>query len=311
MKRLKMLFFKFKRMLRGCAAFAPPPDLSILLCGDFMLDSRIEPFLARRGLMYPFGNLARTIMGYDVRALNLETPLSRAEGEKWPGKKFNFKGAPYIARMLGRAGFCYASLANNHILDFGADVARDTAGELENWGIKYSGTTFAPNPRIIFANGCRIAFLSFLDGGIAPRGFSEYVLIYGAKSADEIARAKSAADLVIVSIHWGEELSRHANARQKKIAREMIDAGAGVVWGHHPHVIQETERYKDGVIFFSLGNFIFSHLTPKITRGLMAGLDVRGGKISAIRLHEIRNDNYLVDYAPVCRTRKPAGQMNF
>ncbi|MDR1071420.1 MAG: CapA family protein, partial [Rickettsiales bacterium] len=178
MKFLKRLLFRAKSVFVGNSRRMDDADISILLCGDFMLDSRIEPYLAKYGMMYPFRNLIAAISEYDVRAVNLETPVSNLAGKKWPGKKFNFNGASYVARMLARAGFDYASLANNHILDFGRDVARDTVNNLRLWDIESSGVSFAPNPRIVRANGYKVAFLSFMDAEIAPAGFEESVCVY-------------------------------------------------------------------------------------------------------------------------------------
>jgi len=151
MNILSRLIYKLKRLPHR--AFAPDSDLSICLCGDFMLDGRIEPYLQKYGMMYSFKNLMPLLNDYDVRALNLETPISDRAGEKWPNKKFNFKGAPYLAQMIKRAGFDYVSLSNNHIVDFGPDVMKDTMKNLDIWGIKYSDATLNP----------KIAFLSFMD----------------------------------------------------------------------------------------------------------------------------------------------------
>jgi poly-gamma-glutamate synthesis protein (capsule biosynthesis protein) len=280
MSLLKRILFKLRKKTKG--GWKDGFDLSICLCGDFMLDKRIEPYLKTYGFMYPFKNLLPTLMEYDVRALNLETPVADSKGEKAPDKKFNFKADPYVAKMLGRAGINYASLANNHIFDFGRTVARETIKNLKKFGVSCGGVMDAPNPAIIGRNGYKIAFLSFMDD--VP--------------ITQIRNAKKQADIVIVGIHWGEELARNASARQKKLAHEIINAGADVVWGHHPHVIQEIEHYKKGVIFYSLGNFIFSHLTPSIKRGMIAGLHIKNGKIKAISKHIVNNDNYLVRFAP-------------
>ena len=251
--------------------------------------------------MYSFKNLLPLLAQYDIRALNLETPISDKPGAKWPDKKFNFQAPSSLARMIARAGFDYAALSNNHILDYGEAVMRDTLANLNTWGVRYSGVKGAPNPVIIERGGKRIAFLSYMDLplGLLPGGFDKHCEMWSGIARIEIAAAKSQADIVIVSMHWGVETKTAANDRQKKIAHEIINAGASVVWGHHPHVIQEVERYKDGVIFYSLGNFIFSHLTPGITKGMIAGIEFDSrGKISAIRKHIINNDNYIVEYAP-------------
>ena len=301
MTLLKRILYRImaRRPEPGAAAFRPASDISICLCGDFMLDRRIEPYLSHGGLMYPFKNLFPLLAEYDIRALNLETPISDKPGKKHPGKKFNFQAPGYIARILARAGIGYVSLSNNHILDFGAEVAKDTVQNLNKYGIRSSGLSFAKNPAVIELNGYKIAFLSFMDGECLPNGFEKTASVWGMGATTEIKTAAKKADLVIVAMHWGTELAKSADNRQRQIARKIIDAGADVVWGHHPHVIQETERYKDGVIFYSLGNFIFSHLTPSITRGMVAGIHIKDGKIADISKHIINNDNYRVHYAPI------------
>jgi len=313
MNPFKKLFFKFMKKSGG--EFKEDYDFSICLAGDFVLDKRIEPYLAAEGLMYPFKNLAAALEEYDIRALNLETPISDSVGKRHPGKKFNFQAPGYVAKMLARAGIDYVSLANNHILDFGEKVAKDTMDNLKKYGIRHSGLAFARNPVIMERGGYKIAFLSFMDSEAAPSGFDRMASVWNGKSVAEVRAASKKADIVIVSMHWGTELMRTANMRQRKIAREIINAGANVVWGHHPHVIQETERYKDGVIFYSVGNFIFSHLTPSIKRGLIAGVHIKAGKVAAISEHVINNDNYWVRFAPsvkkttefVLATRKQSG----
>lgn len=296
MRLIKKLFYKiFKKNGHG---FRPDYDLSIALSGDFMLDKRIGPYLNTFGPNYPFEKLMPVLDGYDVRALNLETPLSNAHGEKHPGKQFNFQAPVYVTAMLRRAGIDYVSLANNHILDFGEKVAKDTVYNLKKYGIKHSGIPFAKNPAIVELGGKKIAFLSFIDSETLPAGFEKHVSVWGPRSKAEIKRARVRADIVIVAMHWGIEMMRTANMRQRKIARDIINAGADIVWGHHPHVIQETEKYKNGVIFYSLGNFIFSHLTPNIRRGLIAGIHIKNGKVAAVTEHIINNDNYWVRFRP-------------
>ena len=307
MSIISRILYKLRKLPhRG---FAPPEaDFSICLCGDFMLDSRIEPYLQKYGLTYPFQNLLPTLLEYDIRALNLETPISDLDGEKWPDKKFNFKGASYLAQMLGRVGFDYVSLSNNHIMDYGKEVMSDTMKNLDKWGIRHSGTNSRrKTPHFTFVcNGKKIAFLSFMDlpAELLPGGFSDYCEVYDENALKKIMVAKRSTDIVIVSIHWGTELDTRANIRQRKNGREIIDAGATVVWGHHPHVIQEIETYKKGVIFYSLGNFIFSHLTPKIKTGLIAGLHFKSGKIILISEHKINIDNYRVLFAPRIKETK-------
>ena len=318
MNKLKSLLYKIRRfyMLGGHVkrpilypvihtANSNEVELSILLAGDFMLDKRIELYLEKYGLMYPFMHLLQTIAEYDIRALNLETPIGDQGCKKWPNKKFNFLGAPYLAQMIKRAGFDYVSLSNNHIMDYGQTIMKATMKNLDVFGILYSGTTSPVST--LSSQKYKIAFLSFMDLPVEllPNEFGKYCQLYDKTALKKIAIAKKSADIVIVSLHWGTEMETAANVRQKQIAHEIIDAGATIVWGHHPHVVQETERYKNGVIFYSLGNFIFSHLTPKIKTGMMAGVHFKDGKITSIDEHKIDIDNYRVLFAPrIIKTTK-------
>jgi poly-gamma-glutamate synthesis protein (capsule biosynthesis protein) len=274
------------------------PDISLCLMGDFMLDSRIKFYLNKYGLMYPFENIIPVLKNYDIKALNLEMPVSQNAGKKID-KKFNFKGEDYALRMLHRAGIDFVSLANNHMVDFGKDIAQDTIDNLDKWNIKSSGNIFSPEYVIFKINNLKIGFLGTMDLNNQHKEFQEVCNMYDdKKTPTQIKKLKEKSDIVCVSIHWGIEGDTKASPRQKELAKKMIDAGADIIWGHHPHVIQEVERYKNGVIFYSLGNFIFSHLTPSIKIGMLAGLCIKDKKITGITEYIINNDNYKVEFQP-------------
>ena len=106
---------------------------------------------------------------------------------------------------------------------------------------------------------------------------------------ERIAEARGRADVVVVSYHWGDEYQTTSNSSQQKIARSLIDAGTDLVIGHHSHVVQEVEKYKDGWIAYSLGNFVFDQdFSEETMRGLMLRAFVRGRKISRVEQVPIR-----------------------
>jgi poly-gamma-glutamate synthesis protein (capsule biosynthesis protein) len=184
--------------------------------------------------------------------------------------RLTFRAEPARAGELGRAGFDVVSLANNHVHDLGGGGAVESRVHLEAAGITPAGAgidvpeAFAPVVRD--AGGLKIAFLAYTlwhngrspigaDGAVAH--ISEAELLHRVPDAIRAARAELGADFVIVSLHWGIEFQPHPLPTQIEAAHRLVDAGADLVLGHHPHVLQDVERYHGGVIAYSLGNFVF------------------------------------------------------
>jgi poly-gamma-glutamate synthesis protein (capsule biosynthesis protein) len=251
-----------------------PPTITVVAVGDLLFDSAPGRLIRSQGPRAPFKSTARILRDADVTVGNLENPLSK-RGRAVPGKTFTFRGAPRAADGLKWAGFDLVALGNNHARDYGAPALRDTFANLKRAGIAYAGagTTrkAAWRPAIIERNGARIAFLSFSQIGpssfaaTSERSGTAYTLNRTAVNR-AIKAAGKRADYVIVSFHWGVERDYRANARQVADGRAAIRAGADLVLSHHPHVIQGVEYYRDGLIAYSLGNFVFSP-------GSMAGRD--------------------------------------
>lgn len=188
------------------------------------------------------------------------------------------------------AGFDGLSIANNHILDWGSDALEDTIRILKENGIQPAGAGMnyeeANVPAIFAIRGMRLAILAYttlypqsLEARKNSAGVSSFDL-EGAKEKIRGLKNSGAADIVIVSIHWGDEYEAHANDEQKMIARALIDAGADLIIGHHSHVVQEVEKYKNSWIAYSLGNFVFDQGFSKETmEGLMLKATVRNKEI--------------------------------
>lgn len=246
--------------------------LFVVAAGDVIMDRRVSDMIESEGGAAPLEDVAHILRRGDVAILNLETPLSK-RGSPAPGKDVTFRGNPDGVAALRSAGVDLVSLANNHALDYGDGALADTIDLLDRNRIAHAGaganSREAWRPAIVNRNGKRVAYLAF--SYIEPGGFvadSDSAGIAGAKEkADEIAAAvrsaKSRADFVIVSFHWGVEYTDYPIDEQRDLGHTAIDAGADMVAAHHPHVIQGIEVYKDKLIAYSLGDFVFDHYSRK------------------------------------------------
>jgi len=183
------------------------------------------------------------------------------------------------------------NLGNNHIFDYGKVGLFDTISYLDSVGIRHVGAGHnAPQahlPVIVNANGKRIALLGYYGGGEAPKatrttpGVADRH-IGNIQSDIETIRHSNSADYVAVNFHWGTEKADTPGRDQIEFAHAVIDAGADIIIGHHPHVLQGIERYKSGVIVYSLGNFVFGGNSR----------DTYDTAVFEVRLMEKRNASY-------------------
>jgi poly-gamma-glutamate capsule biosynthesis protein CapA/YwtB (metallophosphatase superfamily) len=178
----------------------------------------------------------------DLTLVNLETTFTREK--KKAEKKFRFKGDPSYVNILKEGSIEAVNISNNHIYDYLKKGFQDTLATLEQAGILYSG-----EGHIAYYETKGITI-----GSIGYQGWST-----GIKDSlkNDILEARQKADIVIVSFHWGIERSNYPNSVQIELGRFSIDHGADIVVGHHPHVIQGIDKYKDKYIVYSLGNFCF------------------------------------------------------
>lgn len=191
---------------------------------------------------YPFADVLEIFQGDDCTFVNLECVLS--ERGKAANKRFTFRGPPAYVNILTQGSVEYAGVVNNHTMDYGKDAYRDTLSNLDGAGIHY----VEDKTTKIFTTE------SGLKIGVYAHNFPYETT--GIKTAIQKLRADG-AEIVVVNVHWGEEYYYKPNGTQQNIAHYAIDGGADIVWGTHPHVLQPIEHYKDGVIFYSLGNFSF------------------------------------------------------
>ncbi|MBN1822933.1 MAG: CapA family protein [Endomicrobiales bacterium] len=256
-KALVLIFFI-------AAASVSAEELKVLLVGD-ILTGVVEPEdhwfnkkLKEHGHGYPFEKLSDFIKAHDVAVGNLEGVLSERGVQR--EKEFVFRGSPAFAEALKDAGFTIMALANNHSFDFSEEGLFDTIDALEKNGIETIGAgrhfKQAYGPVIIGSSSTlKAGFLAFSDVGYPVQPLV-------ACSKEEVSwriinDAKKECDFLFVSFHWGKEKAQKPNERQKTLARKAIEAGADVVWGHHPHYTQAFGTYIGKPIFYSLGEFVF------------------------------------------------------
>jgi poly-gamma-glutamate synthesis protein (capsule biosynthesis protein) len=236
------------------------------------------------GFSWLFAPIADLLGAADVTFANLETPIApEAKGGTRP---FVFNAPPEVVSALLRAGVDVVSVANNHAFDQGRGGFEETLRRLEAAGLKAVGAGPADRPAgplLVEANGLRIAFLGFAhffnqDGNACPparprtRPCLQAATLDPERAVAAVAAATTAADAVVVSLHWGVEYAQQPRAADVELAHRLADAGALVVLGHHPHVLQPIELYRraDGrtaLIAYSLGNFV-SNQSRKYVHGV-------------------------------------------
>lgn len=192
---------------------------------------------------YPFANVRQWFENDDFTMVNLEGVL----GDKGSpaGKKFAFRGYGSYTNILTRNSVEAVSLANNHVYDYGQTGYDETRRLLDEAGVPYAEQN--AGKLVTLENGVTVGLY-----GTVYNSIDEEALPQGIKALKE-----QGADIVIYAPHWGTEHSFDATQQQKDLGRIAIDAGASIVYGCHPHVLQPIEEYNGGVILYSLGNFSF------------------------------------------------------
>ncbi|WP_068786420.1 CapA family protein [Paenibacillus phocaensis] len=241
--------------------------LLIHFAGDTIFSGKVEQRLEKAGYDLPFEYVRGLFQHDDLTVLNLETPVTTG-GEPAQDKTFVFKSPPKAIGPMAKAGVDAVNLANNHVLDQGVSGLQDTMKALRQHHVMYVGagknSKEAYAPVYFDRKGIKIALLGFsrvvpepgwVAGSNKPGVASAYVPEPALKA---IQAARNNADLVLVIAHWGKERTTKLEDHQQELAHAFIDAGADLVIGGHPHVMQGLEQYKGKWIAYSTGNFIFT-----------------------------------------------------
>ncbi|MBS4014232.1 MAG: CapA family protein [Bacteroidetes bacterium] len=210
-----------------------------------------------------FRDIENLLADFPIVFANLEMPVETSERNE-KKNHHHFTSPVAIKQVLKMLNISCVSLANNHIFDCKLSGVKETIGVLDSIGVKHTGAGWLDEqlaPVILESCGAKIAFLAYVDIGTNPQNqdFDEFKLNYfdANKVKNDISLIKSLVDIVICSIHWGTDYSNFYSKQQQKLAHQVIDAGAHIIMGHHPHTIQPYERYKGNHIFYSLGGICF------------------------------------------------------
>ncbi len=245
-------------------------NVKLLFGGDMMFDRWIRTMMRRHGDAYPLEPLRETFRSADAVIANLEGPITgnvsiSETSEAGARDNYVFTFDREIAPLL-RDFNIIPNLGNNHILNFKEDGARETEAFLRDAGVDSFGSP---------SDGTRRFFVRDFDGfRVAFVNYNEFVWQGREKAIEDIRAAGSEADFIVLYAHWGDEYEPATN-RQKMLAREFVDAGADIVIGSHPHVVQEHETYEGKTIYYSLGNLVFDqYFRDETKNGLLVGVSI-------------------------------------
>lgn len=273
-----------------------PPEqdgvVSLLFGGDVLLSSHVLNAYQKAGGIGGVldAGYRQVVEAADFFMVNQEFPFS-SRGTAAEDKQYTFRLPPETVSMFQEMGIDAVTLANNHILDFGEEALLDTCATLDAAGILHTGAgenlEAAKKPVMVEREGIRIGILGTSrvmpeSAWAAGKNHRGVLATYDARIAlDEIRQMRTECDYVIVYVHWGKEKEAMAQEIQRTLGQQYIDAGADLVIGSHPHVLQGMEYYKGKPIVYSLGNFVFGSSIPR-TALLRAVVDSGGIRLQLL-----------------------------
>lgn len=218
----------------------------------------------------PFAEVSDTLSQADLVFANFEFPFTKEANPRFAASYSGYSVDLRAREVLSTAKIDVCSLANNHIMDWGLEGLRTTESTLQQYGIQSTGAgndeSEACKPVVLEREGIRFGFLAYAKRGdyIASKCAPGAALYEAERVISDIVSLKSEVDHIVVSVHWGVEFSDYPLPIDVKISHRMIDAGASLILGHHPHTLQGFEEYAGGMIYYSLGNFIYDPMSERI-----------------------------------------------
>jgi poly-gamma-glutamate synthesis protein (capsule biosynthesis protein) len=280
-------------------------SIRIFASGDTMLGSWAEMVIADSGYAYPFQKLQDFTADADIFFTNLEAPFGTT-GETFE-KEYTFRVKPDLVNVLLAGKINLVSLANNHIMDFGISALRETMQVLEKHQIFYAGAGLnlseARKPAIFEIKGKKFGFLAysltFPEEFWASDSTPGTCFPYDTFAFKDVAALDKEVDFVIVSCHWSQELLEYPKKYQIDLAHRLINNGADLILGHHPHVLQGIEWYKGKLIAYSLGNFIFGSYSEKAKESMLLKITLQPNDSIIAQVLPIKVYNKEVEFRPV------------
>lgn len=263
---------------------APPHEAQIVFGGDMLFDRTIRTAIEQKGGDYIFSCIDPVLSKADLVVANLEGPITdnpsmSQTSVPGDGSNYTFTQPPLTGPLLYKHNIRLVNIGNNHIMNFSREGLLQTKGYLDAAGVQYFGDPDATEEnRVarITINGVDFSFVNWSDWT-------------SDKTDHTVAQVRKEAEsgrVVVVYTHWGIEYATTSLPRVQTLAHQFVDAGASIVIGSHPHVVQQHEIYHGKNIYYSLGNFIFDqYWTDAVDHGLL--LDVQFTKNGVAALQEI------------------------
>ena len=263
-------------------------EVNIAFIGDTFMDRSIRLKSEQHGYDFMFECIRPYFYNFDYVVANMESPVTRnksvsAGTEPGSPNNYRFTTDPHALDSMLRAGINILGIDNNHMYDFGLSGIEETGGHIIASGIKYFGDPINKNYKSLKVDEAKNSFILI--------SFNEF---FGSaqNTLEEIALAKKEGGKIIVFAHWGNEYAP-VTPRVKEWARKFVDAGADVVIGMHPHVVQETEDYNGSYIAYSLGNFLFDqYFNEEVKTGAIVEMQMIDGEITKIGMRKTRLDEF-------------------
>ncbi len=248
---------------------------TVLLAGDIMLDRGMEELIRQNSIYYPFQEIVQLLRGVDIVVANIEGPVVENPSE-FSRHMLKFTFSPKVLEGLKWSQINLLSLANNHVMDMGKEGLEETRYWLDKFQIYNIGYQIFDenNGQNFYFSTEQSVFLAF--NRVWPLIHFQEEIIKEIK----VIKENNPEKFIIVNMHWGNEFQPTSSPDQRHLANQIIAAGADLIVGHHPHVVQEIDIIQDKPVFYSLGNFIFDQQPlPETREGLIIGLTVESDKI--------------------------------
>lgn len=300
MKASKQLYFFLILLLTSCQSTDDTTTcpLTISFTGDILLDRNVGQKLDSLGTEWLIS--ASYLPKSDFVIGNFESPATENGFKR--AKRFTFNSNPKYLSVLKKIGFTHLTLTNNHSIDCGRTGLTSTVKNIIENKMKVLGYGVtkkeACEPTIIMKNGIEIALFSSVTIPLEYYKSLENKPSICQNSPNDIAqkiktfKKSNPNQFIIVQLHWGTEYESKPSNTQKQQAHKLIEAGANIIIGHHPHVIQTVEKYKKGVIFYSIGNYIFDLAAPKTHLGIIPTITINSSSSYSYKIDTVNLSNF-------------------
>lgn len=279
-------------------------ELTVVFAGDVLLSRGVEPIIRRHGVEYLFRGVLPYFRLADFTIVNLECPVTQINAPLM--KKYIFRADDSCAVALAKSGITHCAFANNHIMDQGVRGLADTYNNIAQAGIIPIGYGYCDSvrlkPALLQKDGIKVAVFndcairvenydSPIEGpGIANVPISQLIPVISSY------HRRYPDNYIVAVLHWGVEFREHPAMQQRIEASQLLAAGVDVIVGHHPHVIQDVDTIGSGIVYYSIGNFVFDQRSPSGRKALMPIITFKRDTI----LHKVI-DIEIKNNCPMCK----------